>query len=335
VGVLASIALAYVEFAGVHGVPRPRLLEILGMGGASIATETRIPVERLHTLIGVVADRLPDVAIPLEVAPYVARRLGVVGQLLRRCASIRQALEIHASYGRLLDDDAQFRVREAEGGVALCVDYAGHRASWQELQMIIATASIMLEQLAPDALRAVTFRGQPRYPLEEYHEHFGVPVSFDSEVNALWLERAVLDRRLVDHDPDLARCLEALAGRMLSELPSEDPLLERVRAAIVEELHASRGELEPVARRLAMSPRTLQRRLTERATTYQTVLVQARRAVADRILRDPKRTILDAADALGYADLPSFYRAFKRWTGQTPADWRGTLSPKGRAAPLR
>jgi AraC-like DNA-binding protein len=71
-----------------------------------------------------------------------------------------------------------------------------------------------------------------------------------------------------------------------------------------------------------MSPRTLQRRLEELGRTYQDVVEEVRAAMAQALLRDRARSIVDVAFELGYADLKGFYRAFRRWTDATPAQWR-------------
>ena len=84
----------------------------------------------------------------------------------------------------------------------------------------------------------------------------------------------------------------------------------------------SGAELARVARRVAMSTRTVQRRLEEAGTSYQDVVDELRAGMARSLLRDRARSIVDVAFELGYADLKGFYRAFRRWTGTTPADWR-------------
>jgi len=101
----------------------------------------------------------------------------------------------------------------------------------------------------------------------------------------------------------------------------------QVRAAILDELAASGAELARVAKRLAMSTRTLQRRLDEAGTSYQDLVDEVRSVLARSLLRDRARSIIEVAFELGYADLKGFYRAFRRWTDATPAEWRRRDSP--------
>jgi AraC-like DNA-binding protein len=77
-----------------------------------------------------------------------------------------------------------------------------------------------------------------------------------------------------------------------------------------------------VARRMGMSERTLQRRLAEHGATFQTVVTQARQDAAEALLRADAHSIVDVAFLTGFADQTAFTRAFKRWTGTTPAAYR-------------
>jgi AraC-like DNA-binding protein len=178
-------------------------------------------------------------------------------------------------------------------------------------------------------LAEVTFAHQPGFPVEPYAELFGAPVRFGAPPSAMWLTRERLRTPFASRDPVARRYLEAHAAQLLAALPAEappaPPVLAQIREAIVVELATSGAELPRVARRVAMSTRTVQRRLEELGTSYQELVDDVRGAMARALLRDRARSIVDVAFELGYADLRSFYRAFRRWTGATPAVWRATV----------
>jgi AraC-like DNA-binding protein len=132
-----------------------------------------------------------------------------------------------------------------------------------------------------------------------------------------------MERPLASSDPIARRYFEAYAQRLLEALEAAPPpLVATIRVAIAVELATSGGELARVAKRVAMSTRTLQRRLEEAGTSYQDIVDGVRAGMARALLREKSRSIVDVAFELGYADLKSFYRAFRRWTDTTPADWR-------------
>ncbi|MFE9259138.1 helix-turn-helix domain-containing protein [Streptomyces sp. NPDC006879] len=108
-------------------------------------------------------------------------------------------------------------------------------------------------------------------------------------------------------------------SRRLSELESGSSTAERVRAVLLELLPAGRAAMGPVATALALSTCTLQRRLKGEGTTFQDVLNDTREALARHYLSRADLTVRDVSFLLGYEDPNSFYRAFRAWTGRTPA----------------
>jgi len=142
------------------------------------------------------------------------------------------------------------------------------------------------------------------------------------------VDATLLQRPVVGADPQVLRYLTDYAERLLSQLPAAErtlPIDERVRRAVEKGVLEGDFEPETVARTLAMSTRTMQRHLAAAGLSFQEILDNVRRATALRLLREPAATIHEVAFVLGYGDVPSFYRAFRRWTGQTPAEIRKAL----------
>jgi AraC-like DNA-binding protein len=108
----------------------------------------------------------------------------------------------------------------------------------------------------------------------------------------------------------------------LVKYPPRDSLIDQVRNLIAEEFRGGEASLERIADRLGLTPRTLQRKLQELGTSYNDVLDQLRRQLAVRYLREPRMAICEVAYLLGFSEASSFHRAFKRWTGLTPKDFR-------------
>lgn len=117
--------------------------------------------------------------------------------------------------------------------------------------------------------------------------------------------------------------LEDHARRLVDELPPDDDLVGRVRAAIAEELTGGEPTTARIARRVAMSERTLQRRLHEHGRTVVELVDETRAAVAKAYLRDRAMSLAEIAFLLRFSDQSAFTRAFRRWTGQPPGAWRG------------
>jgi AraC-like DNA-binding protein len=146
-------------------------------------------------------------------------------------------------------------------------------------------------------------------------------LAFGCEDSGFALAPGALDRamRLAD-----ARTVEAVAPLVDAEIaarPRSASLAARVAAHVASSLPGG-TDVGEVARAMHMSARTLQRRLEQEQTRFSEVLDDARLAVARRLLADPGVTLADVAFRLGFADLATFSRAFKRWTGQPPGQWR-------------
>ena len=93
-------------------------------------------------------------------------------------------------------------------------------------------------------------------------------------------------------------------------------------------LPGSRPDLVMVAKELGMGERTLQRRITEKGTTFRKLLNEIRHESARQYLSDPLIETTETAFLLGFEDANSFYRAFRSWEGKTPAEWRATTRSK-------
>jgi AraC-like DNA-binding protein len=136
------------------------------------------------------------------------------------------------------------------------------------------------------------------------------------------MERDLVERQVPAADPRLYRILKQYLQRILDEMPREDELFGSVRRAIGELLRDGDPKIARVAKKIAMSPRTLERRLKERGVVFKKLMDDTRRRFALSYLRDRKNSLTDVAFLLGYSELSAFNRAFKRWTGTTPLDFR-------------
>jgi AraC-like DNA-binding protein len=143
-------------------------------------------------------------------------------------------------------------------------------------------------------------------------------VRFGQPANRLLFDAAALEYPLGTADPAALALARDQCERAIEALGFEGRVVGRARAAIPKAGGGFRS-LDEVATKLGLSPRTLKRKLATGGTSYQALLDEARLARAEELLRADRRSIDEIAETLGYSDVANFTRAFRRWTGTTPA----------------
>jgi AraC-like DNA-binding protein len=159
-----------------------------------------------------------------------------------------------------------------------------------------------------------------------YQTFFDCPVKFGARQNRLFFRAEDLDQPFITHNEDL---LEAIAPQLETELRqylANASLKEQAKGILKRSLAGQRPRLEDVAVELRMSARTLQRKLLEDGTTFHTVMEEARHEMAQHYLRQPSLELNETAYLLGYEDPNSFIRAFHKWEGTSPGEWRSAHS---------
>ncbi|HTV96968.1 MAG TPA: AraC family transcriptional regulator [Steroidobacteraceae bacterium] len=170
--------------------------------------------------------------------------------------------------------------------------------------------------------------------LEDFERLLRAPLRFGAAQNRLILDAQSMERPLEGGNPELARHNDVIALRYLTRIERED-IEARVREVLMQRLEGREPSQEEVAEQLYMSPRTLQRKLGERGTTYKQLLDETRHALALAYLSAPQHSVNEVTYLLGFSSGSCFTRAFRRWTGQSPSDWRAGGAAGARAAPLR
>lgn len=180
---------------------------------------------------------------------------------------------------------------------------------------------------------AVSFRTAAPAYAAEMERYFGVPVSFGAPANRIAFDRTAIERPF-GLDPayyaDLGRRIE----QACTEQAEQSEAALRVRGLVTQSLGEGYGGMKSLAPKLGISSRTLQRKLQNEGTTYQELLDATRKRLCLGYMHAPKRSLEEIAALLGYANMPNFHRAFKRWFGVPPAKFRrrlrGLTAPEGK-----
>jgi AraC-like DNA-binding protein len=258
-----------------------------------------------------------------KVIDYMAANAGTVGEAFR-CAS-RYFWLINTAIRLPIDesgDPVEFGVEDESGPAGVSRAYAEYCFAAFVLHVRGATG-------VDFPLRRVTFVHRAPPDVSEHERIFGCPVRFEAEHNRLAIDRRDWDTPTPGADPGVLQVLTEHADLLLQKLPQAPDLVERTRRAIGGRLRGGDSSLESVARELGTSARSLQRHLNDLGYSYNALADEVRAATARLYLEQPDIAIAEIAYLLGFSDPSTFNRAFKRWTGQTPARARASLgSPR-------
>ena len=236
----------------------------------------------------------------------------------------REANQIACRYIRILNDAADFRqvVCEDKSHLMLgstlpipreLVDFqlaAYHLAIRLRIPEVPPELEVWFKMAEPD------YAGEYRVVFE------GAKLVFEAAFNGFVTDAWRLDTRLPTANEPLHRVLRAHADHLLAELGNGDNLIQRVSADILNALSEGAVAAEQTATRLGMARRTLTRRLAQEGTSYSELLKEARYRTAIHYLQHTRHSVEDIAFLLGFSECAAFARAFKRWSGQAPADYR-------------
>ncbi|WP_394844929.1 AraC family transcriptional regulator [Pendulispora brunnea] len=297
--------------------------------------------QRLTVPLGVIRD-LTESAEHLIADPHIGLRLGtshkrgdfgIMEFAARSAPTFGAGIERLSKYQRLLNNFVSFEsdVRKDEFVISHSIpgDPFGtgrHGHEYTMSVMLNMIRDVTQTPIVPKAVRFAHARSSGTLPLQEF---FGTErVEFDQGINTLTFPIELVDLPLVTADAELLALLDGVAERDLQAAPfwgddGERDWVISVRNHIVETL--KRGEtpsIEDAADAHHMSVRTLQRRLDEMGCIFAKLVDDVRRELSFIYLQDTRLRVRDVATRLGYAEVGPFVRAFRRWTGDTPRQYR-------------
>jgi AraC-like DNA-binding protein len=260
------------------------------------------------------AERMPDAALDL------------LAHLAAHAPTFREAVAGIAQFSGLAMDGMRFTTREDEH--AFVIGCAFPRTTPLADRMFAEMATAGLTRLARTFIgqhvmpRRASFEHERPKSDREYKRIFGERLRFRQSETFIAFDRELADRRQMHHNLQLYSLLRAEAERRIDRIAIGVRTAARLHQYLLA-IPASRiPDMGSAARNLGMSDRSLRRHLAAEGTSYRDAVRSALETRAGRILRDPARSIKETAAALGFGNDAAFVRAFKRWTGTTPAEYR-------------
>jgi AraC-like DNA-binding protein len=293
-------------------------------------SRTRYPVERLASVYLKAAAVTKNPSIGLEVSNhYSPLDLNALGVTFLSSATLIEAFQRLERYVSIVNSGLEISVTENEGQLHFFSAVPGIQGEALRI-MEDSRASLMLElcRLGLDEgldPTEVAFTYPEPEAIGNYFAVFRCPLRFGQPMSRLSFNLADAQRPFTAPNRELALSSDRVLDEMVRELTRPD-IISQVKRAIIDDLPSGAPSEDSIAKRVLVSTRTLQRKLAEADTNYRALLLEVRRDLATKYIADKSMPLAEISYMLGFSDASSFSRAFKRWTGNPPAEYRSRLS---------
>lgn len=286
-----------------------------------------VEAELFDRMMAVAIDLTGDSAFGLVAGKSIAlMRYGPMVPLALPSPNLRQLLADVRQFAPLLLEQAEMDLVETHSGTRLVVQPVVHGGASRHFRMeMVATSSTQMLRLAGGS-NADVYRVEFPYDcapehLQRYVATFGPRVSFGARECAIHFNPALLDTPMLTHDPVAYLAARTRAESALAAKLARSDMAERVRQWLLSAFPRQPSTAE-TAEHLKLSERSLRRHLAMLDVTHADLAQECQRMMAERLLAEGKVSLKQIADSLGFSSVSSFHRAFRRWSGLTPSEWR-------------
>jgi AraC-like DNA-binding protein len=327
--VSAGYTKALMDLAIARGAKQVALLSAAGLNPQDLADpEARLPFARFKALMGAAKSLTEDPALALrfgESSPF--DKMSIVGLIANRSETMGEALKQLNRYGRLVIDvddgnngERFARVPDKHG--LWIEDRRQNPNDFPELtESTWARFVCDTERLFPGArlAKAVHFtHPEPSY-VDEYQRIFAAPITFNATRNALLMDPSWADRPLGGSNQYVFGIFSERAQALLDSLEGARTTRGQVEHRLIPILHTGDTSMDLIARKMGLSRATLYRQLKSEGVVFEALLDDLRCKMALHYLDGKAVSVSQTAYLVGFSDPSAFSRAFKRWTGRSPA----------------
>ena len=285
--------------------------------------DARIPHDGQQMFWRVLEEETGDPHIGIHLGKHLSIFKGqVLEYLFLSSANFLDGLTRASNFMRLLGDSVSMSLMVEQNDAAIVFqlsEVASHHTNEAGSQALIRFFSGVTE--GSFKATRIVFSHTSTLDIEEYESIFGCPVELNGEENRIYFSREVLRCASAHAEPELLKLHEDYAQSFVNKLEKQDLVLQ-VNKVIAELLESGEADLESVAEKLQLKPRNLRSRLTAANTNFNQVLADYRCYLAKRLLARTSETIDEIVYLTGFSEPSTFYRAFKRWVGMTPIEYR-------------
>jgi AraC-like DNA-binding protein len=326
---LVSVAATLVSALESYGVGYRPVLAEAGLDPDAVYNPSeRITTVQFKKLWDIALRESGDPCFGLTCGAYIQpSSLHGLGLSWIASHTLKEGLERVIRFQKILSTESMLALRETDDGYCIYDtisqkdDPFGFPAAVYDsfVAIVFRICTIMM---GPDIRPArVSLEHVAPACTERFTEFFGIPVEFSAKENAIEFSRNIAEQASASANPELTRINDQVVIDYLNQFDKDD-IVTKTRTYIIDHLPSGVPKQADIAADLNMSLRSLQRRLSQSGTSYSGVLQQVRQDMARHYLQTPGYQVLQVAYVLGFSDPGNFSRAFKRWTGLNPHQYR-------------
>lgn len=288
--------------------------------------DDRIPVEK-YIKLGRMAPKLTNLP---EIGLILGQRadfesIGIVFQLAINCKTVRESLLHTVRYSNLANEACIAGFREGKEFAEWSMQYINSKyiciplIEFESCQGLKICKSVLGKEFKPVRIE---FQHSPPDYIDKYHQVFRAPLLFNEEKSAIVFRKEYLDMPNPNPQPYLKGLLTRHADKIQKEIEKNKLFQDKVRKIVLRRLESGSLNLEVIAKELNVSSRSIYRKLKSENTSYKDLLSEVRKQLAQDYLKEASLSINDISFKLGFSESSAFHRAFKRWFGTNPGQYR-------------
>lgn len=327
--VLTANALVVARTLDGYGLNSHTILKQAGLDPAKLFDENaRYAFPAMTKLWHLAGEASADPCFGIRVVDYWhPSNLHALGYAWLASGTLKEAIQRAERYVRIVNSAATMSLNESTEGYELMAFSVPKEFNPQPaLNAIDAGMALLLHLCRISAGKdLMPLRMEVKRPLpdcaERYYDFFGPNILFNSQQNIYIFDKHSIEKQLPTANIDLALSCDKIIKDYLAKMDKSDIVMQ-VKAKLTDSLSSGSVSEKHISESLNMSLRSLQRKLEEKGYNYKQLLEETRRELAEQYIRNSRLSVSEITYMLGFSEPSNFSRAFKRWTGKSPQDYR-------------
>lgn len=317
----------YLESEGID--PEPLYIKAGIKPSLLLSPNARISIESVDRLWEQVLPVIKDPCFAIKMAGFWhPSQIGALGYAWLASTTLRRALKRSVRYIHVVTEDLNLDVTDTPAGLRVTANLEDSVFTLPQHHDLILTILMHMcrfnfgEELVATEVKLAHPEPSCSAKIKNY---FRTEVQFDAEQTSLTIARADADQVLPSGNKQIALMHDEMLMKYLVKIQQGD-IVQQVQSIILDNLPDGQVTDKLVASELNLSERSMQRRLKEHKTTFRFLLDGVREMVAKQYIQNPVNRMSDIAFLLGFSEQSAFSRAFKKWTGKSPVEYRNSLN---------